>query len=225
MFTTHADEGVRHNMIDGLHIAKVRPEHTGGVYEVFDVHAVPAPGAPPHAAPWAASLYLLDGELSIHVGDRTHHLTPGAAITLPAHTAYALDLAGPARFIAVTSGTGAGRFFADFARSVDPDAPDFAAIAAVTARHGVTLGPGRGTAHVTAPDDPAKVTAEHTGGVYEVHELDVAEETEPWTRTLFALGGPEAFVTLPPNTAHTPVGRCLSITAGAGAGKRLGVRS
>ncbi|GAA4447320.1 hypothetical protein GCM10023148_53650 [Actinokineospora soli] len=209
---------MRHHMIDGVHIATARPEHTGGVYEVFDVHAVPAPGAPPHAAPWAASLCLLDGDLAVHVGGATHRIAPGGAITVPAHSTCAFEVTGSARFIAVTSGTDAGRFVADFARSVDPAAPDFAVAAAVAARHGVTLGPGPGTAHVTGPDDPAKVTAEHTGGVYEVHELDTAEETAPWTRTVFTL--PDAFTTLPPGAPMPPTGRCLSITAGAGAGKR-----
>jgi hypothetical protein len=47
-----------------------------------------------------------------------------------------------ARFLAITSGEGAGRFFADFAGSVPADRPveeSMDAILSVTRRHGVTL--------------------------------------------------------------------------------------
>ena len=47
-----------------------------------------------------------------------------------------------ARFVAITSGDGAGRFFADFANTVPVDRPaedSMAAILSVTSRHGVAL--------------------------------------------------------------------------------------
>jgi quercetin dioxygenase-like cupin family protein len=142
MFITDPDEGVRHTMIDGVHVAKVRPEHTGGVYEVFEVHADPAPSAPPHAAPWTGSLHLIEGNMTVRAGGKVHELRPGATLTVPAHTAFTFEVTAPARFLGVTTGNGAGRFFADFARSVPLDRPLEEVVplaAAVAQRHGVTL--------------------------------------------------------------------------------------
>ncbi|MGD9531934.1 cupin domain-containing protein [Pseudonocardia sp.] len=232
MFTTLPDAGVRLDMIDGVHVAKVRPEHTGGVYEVFEVLAEPAPAAPPHAAPWAASLHLLDGTLTVRAGGRVHRVAPGDTVTLPAHTAYTVDVQdGAARFVAVTTGTGAGRFFADAVAA----GPDIGAVVAAAARHGVSIGPGGGQVHLAPGAGPGvTVPAEHTGGVYEIHEITtpVGPTRLPWPRTLYVLGGTltgrvgdedvelaeGGTVTVPAGVAHAfdaAGALLLSITAGS----------
>ncbi|WNB86552.1 cupin domain-containing protein [Cellulomonas sp. ATA003] len=140
------DEGAHLPMIDGDHIAKTTVRDAHGTFEVFEVHAPAGPPAPPHISPWSAVLYVLDGSLTVLVDSATCAVGPGDLVTLPAGTPCTFTVTGDnARFLAVTTGDGAGRFFADAAASVPagPPAPaSIAAMRAVTARHGVRLPEG-----------------------------------------------------------------------------------
>lgn len=134
--------GARHEMIDGTHVVLAAGEDTGGAYEVFEVLAPRLPAAPPHTSPWTGTLHLLEGELRVLTGEETYDLRPGATMTLRGGTPFTFEvLSESARFFAVTSGDGAGRFFADFAASVPVGVPIEEAlphVLAVTGRHGVT---------------------------------------------------------------------------------------
>jgi quercetin dioxygenase-like cupin family protein len=130
-------------MIDGDHVAKAAVRDAVGGFEVFEVIAPAAPMAPPHVSPWTAVLFLLEGRVTAVVGETSYDVQPGALVAFPAGTPSTFEVVGEsARFLAVTSGDGAGRFFADFAGSVPLDQPvegSMAAILAVTRRHGVAL--------------------------------------------------------------------------------------
>jgi quercetin dioxygenase-like cupin family protein len=136
-------DGRHHHMIDGDHVAKVAVQDAVGAFEVFEVIAPAAPMAPPHVSPWTAVLFLLQGRITALVGDTSYEVEPGALVVFPAGTPSTFDVVGEsARFLAITSGDGAGRFFADFASSVPADQPvqeSMAAILSVTRRHGVAL--------------------------------------------------------------------------------------
>lgn len=140
---TAPDQGVRFEMPDGAHISKASAEQTGGAFEVFEVLAPAAPSAPLHRSPWTGTMYLLEGSLRVRFEDGEVDLTPGSSLTVPALTAFTLDVLGEsARFLAVTSGDRAGKFFADFAASVPAGRPleeIYQQVAAVTSRHGVSL--------------------------------------------------------------------------------------
>lgn len=121
---TGPGEGVPLNMIDGVHTVKVGTEHTGGAYEIFEVDAPRAPAAPPHRSPWGATCYLLEGMIAVQVEGQTYELTPGATITIPARSACTFAVTSEtAKFLAFTTGDGAGKFFADFAQTVPTDRP------------------------------------------------------------------------------------------------------
>lgn len=139
--------GTHHPMVDGDHVAKAVVRDDVGAFEVFEVLAPPGPPAPPHVSPWSGVLYVLEGHVTVRADDDEHAVAPGGLVTLPAGTPCTFAATGgPARLLAITSGDGAGRFFADFARSVPLDRPpeeSMAAVLAVTARHGVVL-PGLG---------------------------------------------------------------------------------
>lgn len=145
MTTIHVPPGAgRHYpMIDGDHIAKATVQHGTGGFEVFEVTAPAAPKAPPHVSPWTGVLFLLEGRISAEVDGASYDVEPGGLVVFPAGTPCTFEVVGEsARFLAVTSGDGAGRFFADFARSVPADRPvedSMAAIVDVTRRHGVAL--------------------------------------------------------------------------------------
>lgn len=145
MTTIHVPPGVGQSyaMIDGDHIAKAAVQDAAGAFEVFEVIAPAAPMAPPHVSPWTGVLYLLQGRITALVDGTTYDVEPGGLVVFPAGTPSTFEVVGEsARFLAITSGDGAGRFFADFANSVPADRPvedSMAAIQAVIKRHGVAL--------------------------------------------------------------------------------------
>ena len=145
MTTTYVrpGEGQRYPMIDGDHVAKAAVQDACGAFEVFEVIAPAAPMAPPHVSPWTGVLFLLEGLITAVVDGTSYDIEPGGVVVFPAGTSATFEVVGEsARFVAVTSGYGAGRFFADFANSVPAGQPveeAMAAIMSVTGRHRVAL--------------------------------------------------------------------------------------
>jgi len=145
MTTIHVPpgEGQHYRMIDGDHVAKTAVHDSNGAFEVFEMIAPAAPMAPPHISPWSGVLFLLEGRVTALVGDTTYEVEPGGVVVFPAGTPSSFEVVGEsARFVAITSGDRAGRFFADFAGSVPSDRPvqeSMDAILSVTQRHGVRL--------------------------------------------------------------------------------------
>ena len=140
-------EGRHYTMIDGDHVAKTAVQDASGAFEVFEVIAPVAPGAPPHISPWTGVLYLLEGRVTAMVDGNSYEVESGGLVVFPAGAPSTFHVVGgSARFLAITSGDGAGRFFADFARTVPADRPvqdSMAAILSVTSRHGVELAGAR----------------------------------------------------------------------------------
>ena len=145
MTTVHVPpgEGRHYPMIDGDHVVKAAVHDTDGSFEVFEVLAPAAPMAPPHVSPWTGVLFLLEGRVTALVDGTTYDVEPGGVVVFPAGTPCTFEVVGEsARFVAVTSGDRAGRFFADFSGSVPTDQPveaSMEAILSVARRHGVTL--------------------------------------------------------------------------------------
>ena len=148
MTTIHVrpGEGRHYPMIDGDHIAKAAVQDDCGAFEVFEVVAHAAPMAPPHISPWSGVLFLLEGRVTALVDGTPYDVEPGGVVVFPAGTPSTFGVVGEsARFLGITSGDRAGRFFADFAGSVPSDQPveeSMEAILSVTQRHGVRLAGG-----------------------------------------------------------------------------------
>ena len=136
-------EGERYRMIDGDHVLKAAVRDRDGAFEIFEVFAPAAPMAPAHISPWSGALFLLEGRITALVGGTTYEVEPGGVVVFPAGTPSSFEVVGEsARFVAITSGDRAGRFFSDFASSVPSDRPvqeSLDAIVSVTERHGVRL--------------------------------------------------------------------------------------
>lgn len=136
-------EGRHFPMIDGDHVAKVGIQDDSGAFEVFEVVAPAAPMAPPHVSPWTGVLFLLEGRVSAMVDGTSYEVEPGGVVVFPAGTPSTFGVVGEsARFIAITSGDRAGRFFEDFSGTVPADRPveeSMEAIMSVTQRHGVAM--------------------------------------------------------------------------------------
>lgn len=148
MSTTYVrpGEGRHYPMIDGDHIAKATVQDDDGAFEVFEVVAPAKAMAPPHVSPWSGVLFLLEGRVTALVDGTKYDVEPGGLVVFPAGTPSSFEVVGDsARFLAITSGDRAGRFFADFAASVAPDHPaedSMETILSVTRRHGVRLAGG-----------------------------------------------------------------------------------
>ena len=145
MVTIHVrpGEGRHYPMIDGDHVAKAAVQDACGAFEVFEVIAPAAPMAPPHVSPWTGVLFLLEGRITAQVDGRSYDIDTGGVVVFPAGTPSTFEVVGEtARFVAVTSGDGAGKFSADFANSVPVGQPVedlMEAIESVTRRHSVAL--------------------------------------------------------------------------------------
>jgi quercetin dioxygenase-like cupin family protein len=91
---------------------------------------------------------VLDGEILVRVGDRTHRLSAGATLALPRGVPHAHRVTAPqARLLTVAVPGGFERLFTELGvpaepGSVPPPPPDDATLAAATGRLGVQrLGP------------------------------------------------------------------------------------
>ena len=145
MSTVHVGprQGQHHLMVDGDHVAKATVREDGGSFEVFEVVAPAAPMAPPHVSPWTGVLFVLAGRITAVVDGEPHDVETGGLVVVPAGTPATFGVVGgSARLLVITSGDRAGRFFADFARSVPVGRPleeSLPAILSVTGRHGVEV--------------------------------------------------------------------------------------
>jgi quercetin dioxygenase-like cupin family protein len=96
---------------------------TDQAFEIFDVEGDEGSGPPPHAHPWTESFYVLEGKLTIAVGDKQTQAEAGTSVLVPAGTVHTFQVTSPqARFITATSGDKASAFFRDLA-STAPGVP------------------------------------------------------------------------------------------------------
>jgi quercetin dioxygenase-like cupin family protein len=89
--------------------------------------------------------YILEGEVGLQVGDEVVTATPGDLVFKPRGVPHAFWNAGdePARLLEIISPGGFERYFEELAPLFPADGPpDFAGIAAVQERYGLTMDPG-----------------------------------------------------------------------------------
>lgn len=104
-------------------------------------------GAPPHRhSREDETSYVLQGRLTVQVGEETVTAGPGEVIVKPRGIFHAFWNAGdePVRFLEVISPGGFEDYFAELARIIPPDGPpDLGAIAELAARYGMEFDMGR----------------------------------------------------------------------------------
>lgn len=115
-------------------------DHTGSRYEVFELSGPEGSGPPPHAHPWDESYFVLDGEVDVTIGERLHRARVGDFLLAPGGTVHAFRIVGgPARFLVLTTGAGAGHFFRAMDREIGFPPPSFDEVCQVAMRQGLTL--------------------------------------------------------------------------------------
>lgn len=75
--------------VGDLNITKIPGEQTNGAFTLFDTFVVPQGGPPPHMHlvedEW---FYVLEGEITVHLGDRSIVATPGTPVHIPKGTVH-----------------------------------------------------------------------------------------------------------------------------------------
>jgi len=144
-----ADEGRALWMLGGLYEILVSGDETGGKTTVMRMTAPAGTGAPPHTHPGDESLYVLDGEVNIHIGDDVVAAKPGAVFHFPAGTREWFEAVTKATVLTIYTPGGLDKFFAEVAepassRTLPPpsdEPPDFERLVRVAAEHGMIIEP------------------------------------------------------------------------------------
>lgn len=121
---------------------KVPGEAAGGSVSVVEHTLAPGLlGSPPHRHTREdETSYVLEGRLTVQVGDEVATAGPGEMIVKPRGIAHAFWNGGsePVRFLEVISPGGFERYFAELALRIPADGPpDLDGIAALAARYGM----------------------------------------------------------------------------------------
>jgi quercetin dioxygenase-like cupin family protein len=112
------------NPIGGRMVVKVRDEDTGGAYSVYDNTIPPgSPGPRPHLhLNHEETFYVLEGELTVRVGQRTMTAPAGSFVVVPRGVAHQPSNPGtqPTRVLLIFSPAGMDRFFEEAAEERMP---------------------------------------------------------------------------------------------------------
>ncbi|MBL8513596.1 MAG: cupin domain-containing protein, partial [Betaproteobacteria bacterium] len=115
-------------------------EVTDSKYEFFELSGPEGSGPPPHRHPWDEAYYVLDGNVEIVIAAQVHHAKRGDFLLVPGGTDHSFRIrGGPARFLVLTSGEGAGEFFRAMDREVGFPPPSFDEVCRVAMRQGLIL--------------------------------------------------------------------------------------
>ncbi len=138
-------------MLGGLYEVRVTSEETGGALTVMEMTMPAGMGPPPHTHPGGETVYVLEGNVSYHIGDETVEGGPGSVFYIAKDTLERFEPtgAGPTRVLVCYTPGGIEKFFEEVgepaaARELPPaptEPPDFERIASAAARYGMTIQP------------------------------------------------------------------------------------
>jgi quercetin dioxygenase-like cupin family protein len=121
---------------------EVRMLASGDAYEVFELRGPANSGPPPHMHPWNEAYFVIDGEVDVLVGGHATRATAGSFVSIPAGTVHCYRiLSSGAKFLVLTSPSGASAFFEEMDRETGGSCDDMAAVVRVANKHCVTTPP------------------------------------------------------------------------------------
>lgn len=143
------DEGKAYWLLGGLYEVLVAGEETDGALTLMRITTPAGTASPPHTHPGAEMLYVLAGELVVHIEDEAVTAGPGASFSFPAGTREWFEATTTATVLAGYLPGGIDRFFAEVGvpaptRDLPPAGeapPDFGHIIAAAARYGMEIQP------------------------------------------------------------------------------------
>ena len=141
------DDGAAYWLLGGLYEVLVAGEETGDELTIMRMTTPGGTGSPPHTHPGSEALYVVAGELAVHVGDETVSAGPGASFWFPAGTREWFDAVTTATVVATYLPGGIDKFFAEVGEPAltrglppaDSAPPDFERILAAAARYGMEI--------------------------------------------------------------------------------------
>jgi quercetin dioxygenase-like cupin family protein len=145
--TRKGDEGQALWLLGGLYEILVAGEETGDKVTVMRMTAPAGTGSPPHTHPGEESLYVLEGELNVHIGDDVVAARPGEMFHFPAGTREWFEATTQATVLVTYTPGGIDKFFAEVGepasnRTLPPSsdqAPDFERIIRVAGQYGMNI--------------------------------------------------------------------------------------
>jgi quercetin dioxygenase-like cupin family protein len=142
LYQVAASEGERITIGGFVTVVKAPGEATAGSVAVVEHTLAPGLlGAPPHRhSREDETSYVLEGELTVQIGDETAVLGPGAMVVKPRGLFHAFWNAGgkPVRFLEVISPAGFERYFEELAELIPSEGPpDMAALTSLAAQYGM----------------------------------------------------------------------------------------
>ena len=138
-----ANEGLRLQSGPGRDlIFKVTGEDTGGAFDYFIVQVAPKGGPPLHVHhKQEETIHVLKGRYKIRIGDEIFYCNEGDFAYLPSNVPHAfLNLTDePGEIIVVYTPGGGHKFYEELGPLTRSGSPDRAAVAALFAKHDMTL--------------------------------------------------------------------------------------
>ncbi|MDQ1445810.1 MAG: hypothetical protein QOI20_2274 [Acidimicrobiaceae bacterium] len=143
-----ADETPAFWLLGGLYEVVLSGAESGGVATVMRITAPAGGGAPPHTHPGDEALYVVAGELIVHIGDEQVAAGPGASFFFPAGTREWWEAQTTTTTVLATyMPGGVDKFFAEvgelaLTRDLPPEGgppPDIARIVSVAAQYGMDI--------------------------------------------------------------------------------------
>lgn len=163
-FARHADDGEALWFLGSLVTIKASSKDTGGHLAVLEHLSPRGSGSPLHVhRNEDESFYVLEGELTVWVNGQTIVATQGSFVYGPRDVPHTFIVSSEqAHFLIITTPAG----FDDFVRAIGEPAqqlvipppatepPDFAALSAIAAQHGIEILGPPGIPDQTPPHDP-----------------------------------------------------------------------
>lgn len=115
-------------------------EDTGGAYEVFVLSGLKDSDTTLHAHPWGEAYLMLEGEVEMTIGENRMIATPGCFINVPGGALHAYKiLSERARFVLITTPTGAHDFFSELDRETAGAPENLEKVVQIALQHGFML--------------------------------------------------------------------------------------
>jgi mannose-6-phosphate isomerase-like protein (cupin superfamily) len=134
-------EGEKLDIAGNELVFKARPEETGGAYVLTDYTAGPGfPGPPPHRhREMTDAFFVLEGTLTLSLGEETIEAPPGSFVLVPPGTAHTFSNPRdePVRFLNLNSPPGFEQYFRDLAEALSGGALDPAVVAEIAQKYDI----------------------------------------------------------------------------------------
>lgn len=146
-FVRDPGAGSTTNVLGVIHTYKATATETGGSFSLWEAEVPPGAGPPPHTHTREdEAFYVMSGELVIeYEGDSApHRVGPGGFFFGARNRRHAFHNPGdqPARVLILSApSVGLDQMFAELEAATTGGMPDFAKLAAITAKFGVTIEP------------------------------------------------------------------------------------